>query len=1179
MQIDDEATPESTPESGGPPPAGARRRISRRLFLRDSSLLFAGTAAMPLLRNFTVPVGIDNPLKFYPNRGWEKVYRDQYRYDSTFTFVCAPNDTHMCRLRAFVRNGIVSRVEQNYDAGRYADNLGNTASVHWNPRGCLKGYTVGRRLYGPYRLKGPVIRDGWRQWADDGFPSLSDNPALRSKYKFDDRGQDHFTTVAWPEAYGYVAKGLNAIAKTYSGAEGKRRLLDEDGYEPEMLEHWEEAGTRVMKMGSSLPVMGMVGKMAIFRFANMLGLLDSTVRGVKADSAKGARGWSEYTWRGDQAPGMPFVHGLQGAEVDFNDLSNSRLHIQVGKNLVENKMPESHFFHDLIENGGKIVTITPEYSPPATKSNYWIPVRPGLSDTALFLGIARLLMEEKKYDEPFVKQFSDLPLLVRTDNLRRLRASEVFANYRPGLRPEGASFAMQNLTDDQYRQLGDYVVFDGNSKSLQAVTRDQVGQRMSDARLDPDLSYKATVTLANGQRVEVITAWEMYREHLKDYDLATVEEISGAPQALVRQLADDLATIKPAAIHFGEGINHYFHATLATRAFHLPMILTGNIGKPGAGCYTWAGNYKGAVFQGATGVGPGAGGFRFEDPFNPVLDPAAPVGADHMRTLAHDEEPAYWGMGDRPLIVDTPKAGRVVFTGSTHMPTPTKVVWYNNANLLNVAKWHYDIIKNVNPKVDMIIDQQIEWTGSAEYSDVVLPVNTWLEFEDYEVASSCSNPFLQIWGGGKGIKSLYNTPDDAMVFARVAEALGQQLGDKRFADYWKFILEGNATVYIQRLLDGSLTTHGYQASDILNGKYGEPGAALMLYRTYPRIPFYEQVHDSLPFYTDTGRLNSYVDLAKAIEYGENLIVHREAVEATPYLPNVIVSTSPYVRPDDYGISSSEVDADRRQVRNLKMAWNDVKATKNPLMQQGYSFYCLTPKQRHSVHSSWAVTDWNVIWATNFGDPNRLDKRSPGVGDWQLHMNPKAAADLGIQDGDYVYVDADAADRPYRGWKKSDPFYKVARCMLRVKYNTAYPYGVTMMKHGAWMATERSVKAHESRADGRAVAEETGYQASFRYGSQQSITRGWAPPMHQLDELFHKALGKMAFIFGYEEDNHAINTVPKETLVRITRAEAGGLGGKGIWKPATTGHTPGNESTFMEAYLNGGYARVSGAKNG
>ena len=32
------------------------------------------------------------------------------------------------------------------------------------------------------------------------------------------------------------------------------------------------------------------------------------------------------------------------------------------------------------------------------------------------------------------------------------------------------------------------------------------------------------------------------------------------------------------------------------------------------------------------------------------------------------------------------------------------------------------------------------------------------------------------------------------------------------------------------------------------------------------------------------------------------------------------------------------------------------------------------------------------------------------------MNPQAAADLGLHEGDYVYVDANELDRPYIGWK-------------------------------------------------------------------------------------------------------------------------------------------------------------------
>jgi len=133
----------------------------------------------------------------------------------------------------------------------------------------------------------------------------------------------------------------------------------------------------------------------------------------------------------------------------------------------------------------------------------------------------------------------------------------------------------------------------------------------------------------------------------------------------------------------------------------------------------------------------------------------------------------------------------------------------------------------------------------------------------------------------------------------------------------------------------------------------------------------------------------------------------------------------------------------------------------------------------------------------------------------------------------------------------------------------------MMKHAPFIATERSVKAHETRPDGRAISEGTGYQSNLRYGSQQSLTRDWSMPMHQTDTLFHKNKTAMSFIFGGEADNHALNTVPKETLVRITKAEPGGRDGKGVWETATTGFTPGNESDFMQRYLAGGLVKLEG----
>ena len=293
--------------------------------------------------------------------------------------------------------------------------------------------------------------------------------------------------------------------------------------------------------------------------------------------------------------------------------------------------------------------------------------------------------------------------------------------------------------------------------------------------------------------------------------------------------------MSPVAIHIGEGINHWFHATLANRAQFLPLMLTGDIGKPGAGCYTWAGNYKAALFQGSPEVGPGFKGWVAEDPFEPNLNENTPGKNIVAHAYSKDEEPAYWNHSERPLIVNTPKYGRKVFTGNTHMPTPTKVQFFTNVNLLNNAKHHYEMIKNVNPNIELIISVDIEMTATVEYADFALAANSWAEFQTHEITASCSNPFLQIWKGG--VKPLYDTRDDVRILAEVAAAIGDKLGDKRFRDYWKFALDGKPEVYIQRLLDSSLTTSGYKFKDIMDGKYGEPGAALMLFRTYPRIPF------------------------------------------------------------------------------------------------------------------------------------------------------------------------------------------------------------------------------------------------------------------------------------------------------------------------------------------------------
>jgi nitrate reductase alpha subunit len=81
-------------------------------------------------------------------------------------------------------------------------------------------------------------------------------------------------------------------------------------------------------------------------------------------------------------------------------------------------------------------------------------------------------------------------------------------------------------------------------------------------------------------------------------------------------------------------------------------------------------------------------------------------------------------------------------------------------------------------------------------------------------------------------------------------------------------------------------------------------------------------------------------------------------------------------------------------------------------------------------------------------------------------------------------------------------------------------------------------------------------------------------MHQTDTLFHKKKIAMRFFFGCEPDNHGVNTVPKETLIKITKAEDAGIGGVGLWDPVKTGLTPANENRLSKMYLKGKLVRVN-----
>jgi anaerobic selenocysteine-containing dehydrogenase len=115
-----------------------------------------------------------------------------------------------------------------------------------------------------------------------------------------------------------------------------------------------------------------------------------------------------------------------------------------------------------------------------------------------------------------------------------------------------------------------------------------------------------------------VLGFEELSKHIKEhgYTPEWAATVTGVPAGKVRQIAEDYATLKPAAIFCNAGISHQLNAFDTYRVLCFLAAVTGNIGINGAGCNfmhnTWPGDLKLPALQG--------------DP--PRRGPALPVGPD-----------------------------------------------------------------------------------------------------------------------------------------------------------------------------------------------------------------------------------------------------------------------------------------------------------------------------------------------------------------------------------------------------------------------------------------------------------------------------------------------------------------------------------------------------------------------
>lgn len=1107
---------------------------------------------------------VTNPLAFYPDRGWERVYRDLWKYDSKFTFLCAPNDTHNCLLNAYVRNGVITRIGPTMRYGQAKDLYGNGTSHRWDPRVCQKGLALTRRFYGDRRISQCMVRMGFKKWFEAGFPRGEDGLPPREYFN---RGRDEWVRMSHEQAAAIVAAALVNIAQTYSGEQGAK-YLQAQHYDPVTIQATQGAGTQVLKFRGGMPLLGITRVFGFYRMANSMALLDAHIRKVGPEQALGARGFDNYSWHTDLPPGHPMVTGQQTVEFDLNAVEHAKTVVVWGMNWITTKMPDAHWLTEARLKGTRVVVIACEYSATSSKGDDAIVVRPGTTP-ALAMGLVNVILKERLYDLQYVRQWTDLPLLVRMDTLKFLRASEVFgaepaplANQTRVLdegQAEPPAVQQKDILIPQKVRLewGDYVWWDQQSNSPQAISRDQVGEksRIGQALLEGSVE----VTLAEGTKVRCRPAFDLVKEYAAHFDPKTTEEITWAPASAVESLARHLAA-NPGTTLFaiGMGPNQFFNNDNKDRAIFLLAALTGNVGKIGGNVGSYAGNYRVALFNGSPQ-------YINENPFDIELDPIKPA---RTRQFWKAESAHYYNHEDHPLRV-----GNRLLTGKTHIPTPTKSLWFANANsILGNVKWHYNTVVNVLPRIEMIAVNEWWWSTSCEWADVVFGVDCWAELKHPDMTASVTNPFLQIFPRTP-LPRIFNTIGDIEVLALVAGKLAELTGDQRFNDYWKFVREDKTDVYLQRILDFSTNTRGYQFAD-LHAKALEGIPALMNSRTTPKSVGYEQIADSRPWYTKTGRLEFYREEDEFIEAGENLPVHREPVDSTFYEPNVIVAPKHEAiraaSPEDYGVKRDDLSCETRCGRNVVKTWAETKNSPHPLAKDGYRFVFHTPKYRHGSHTTPIDTDMVAVLFGPFGDLYRHDKRSPFVTEGYVDINPADAKALGVEDGDYVWIDPDPEDRPFRGWQNNSRDYAFARLLCRARYYPGTPRGVTRMWFNMYGATPGSQKGQQQRPDGLAKNPATNYQAMFRSGSHQSATRGWLKPTWMTDSLVRKGLFGQGIGKGFLPDVHCPTGAPREAIVKITRAEPGGIDAKGLWRPAAIGIRPAYENREMSQYLAGGF---------
>ncbi|MBI5343550.1 MAG: nitrate reductase subunit alpha [Deltaproteobacteria bacterium] len=536
---------------------------------------------------------------------WEEFYRNRWQYDKVVRSSHGVNCTGGCSWMVHVKDGVVAWELQANDYPQFDHTIPN-----YEPRGCTRGISFSWYMYSPMRVKYPYMRgaliDLWREARKrfddpvDAWRSIVENPESRKSYT-SRRGMGGFRRAAWDDAVELIAASTIYTAKKY----GPDRVI---GFTP-------------------IPAMSMISYAAGTRFLQLFG-------GVAM---------SFYDWYCDLPPASPQIWGEQTDVNESADWYNASYIVICGSNLPMTRTPDTHFLSEARYRGAKAVVMSPDYSMASKFADNWLPVEQG-HDGAFWMAVNHVILKEQYADrqvpffEEYARKFTDLPFLVKLGG-------------KEGALLPGEFLRAIELDRSAGLEHADWTLCVADGKGDVKIPHGSIGSRWSKAEGTWNLDMKDMVdgseidcrlTFLGGEtervrfhfegvgdvirevpvkrvrtrdgEVTVATVFDLLMaqfgvsrglggDYPKDYDddkpftPKWQEKHTGIAAGSLLKIAREWAENGEKSggrnmIIVGAGINHWYHNDLIYRAAITSLILTGSVGRNGAGLAHYVGQEK-----------------------------------------------------------------------------------------------------------------------------------------------------------------------------------------------------------------------------------------------------------------------------------------------------------------------------------------------------------------------------------------------------------------------------------------------------------------------------------------------------------------------------------------------------------------------------------------------------------